>query len=130
MSDDKKNITEEQVTTPETAPETIEIVTEVATAHDDFDWDKSDKHSLPYDDAQIQAYLADYESTLSSVKENEIVKAKVSAMSSSDVVLDINYKSDGLISLSEFRDTPDLKVGDEVEAVSYTHLTLPTICSV
>ncbi len=95
----------------------IESVTQEipATAHDDFDWNSSDKHSLPYNEEEINKYLKDYESTLNSVLENEIVKAVVSAMSTSDVVLDINYKSDGLISLSEFRDIPELKVGDTVE---------------
>jgi small subunit ribosomal protein S1 len=54
--------------------------------------------------------------TLSNVVENEIISGRVSAISGGDVVLDINYKSDGLISLSEFRDTPRSgKQGDEVE---------------
>ncbi|MFK7934686.1 MAG: 30S ribosomal protein S1 [Saprospiraceae bacterium] len=84
------------------------------TAHDDFDWDAG-KDDLPYSDDQIKAYLEQYESTLSSVLENQIVKGTVTAIQSGDVVLDINYKSDGLVSTSEFRDTPDLKVGDQVD---------------
>jgi len=39
----------------------------------------------------------------------------VSSISGGDVVLDINYKSDGLVPMNEFRDTPDIKPGDEVE---------------
>jgi small subunit ribosomal protein S1 len=52
---------------------------------------------------------------MTAVWENEIVTGKVTSISDGDVVLDINYKSDGLVPLSEFRDTPDLDVGDEVE---------------
>jgi small subunit ribosomal protein S1 len=50
-----------------------------------------------------------------SVIENEIVKGRVTSINDGDVVLDINFKSDGLVSLSEFRDTPDLAVGDTVD---------------
>lgn len=85
------------------------------TAHDDFPWDKGNLHALPYTDEETQNYLAEYEQTLTSVLENEIVKAKVSTIHNGDVVLDINCKSDGLISLSEFRDLPDLKAGDYVD---------------
>ncbi|MEM1323819.1 MAG: 30S ribosomal protein S1 [Bacteroidota bacterium] len=85
------------------------------TPHDEFDWDLGNRHALPYSETEIKDYLNQYEATLTSVLENEIVKGKVSAISEGDVVLDINYKSDGLIPLSEFRDMPDLAVGDMVE---------------
>ena len=85
------------------------------TPHDDFPWDKGNLHALPYTEEETQTYLAEYEQTLTSVLENEIVKAKVSTIHNGDVVLDINCKSDGLISLSEFRDLPDLKAGDFVD---------------
>ncbi len=85
------------------------------TAHDDFPWDKGNLHALPYTEKETQDYLKEYEQTLTAVLENEIVKAKVSSIHNGDVVLDINCKSDGLISLSEFRDIPDLKAGDFVD---------------
>ncbi|KAA3637905.1 MAG: 30S ribosomal protein S1 [Bacteroidetes bacterium] len=93
----------------------VDKVEEVQTAHDDFDWSQSNKHVLPYSDDEIENYLKQYEATLNDVLEGEIVKAKVTSIDDGDVVLDINYKSDGLISLSEFRDNPDLTVGDEVD---------------
>ncbi|MGB1120868.1 MAG: 30S ribosomal protein S1, partial [Saprospiraceae bacterium] len=68
-----------------------------------------------YTQSEIDDYIETYESTLTSVAENEIVSGLVSAISDGDVVLDIGYKSDGLVSLSEFRDTPDLKPGDSVD---------------
>ncbi len=85
------------------------------TAHDDFDWSQTSKHVLAYTEAETQKYLEQYESTLSAVIEGEIVGGKVSEIHDGTILLDINFKSDGLISLSEFRDIPDLKVGDTVE---------------
>lgn len=85
------------------------------TAHDAFDWTISNKQGHSYSQDQVEKYLEQYDSTLNSVLENEIVKAKVTTISDGDVVLDINYKSDGLIPLSEFRDMPDLASGDTVE---------------
>ncbi len=88
---------------------------QLKSPHDDFDWSISKKHGLPYTESEIEAYLKQYESTLSAVMEGEIVAATVSAINSNDVVLDINYKSDGLLPVSEFRDFPDLKIGDKVD---------------
>ncbi|MCB0624309.1 MAG: S1 RNA-binding domain-containing protein, partial [Saprospiraceae bacterium] len=86
-----------------------------AGAHDDFDWSVSNKQSLPYSETEIETYLEQYESTLTKVAENEIVSGIVTGIQGGDVVLDINYKSDGLVPLSEFRDLPDLTVGDPIE---------------
>lgn len=130
MSDEKDLKTEEQE--PKNAPventedtsvdeisvtELVEdpIAKHLQTAHDDFDWTQTKKHGLPYSEKEIEDYLNQYESTLNALIENEIVKGSVSAINDGDVVLDIGFKSDGLISLSEFRDIPDLKVGDMVE---------------
>jgi small subunit ribosomal protein S1 len=84
-------------------------------AHDDFDWDTTNKSGLPYSESEIAKYTEEYDSTLTSVLENEIVKGRVTAIQGGDIVLDINFKSDGLVPTSEFRDTPDLGVGDYVE---------------
>ncbi len=92
-----------------------EEIAEANSAHDDFDWSKAAKHNLPYTEDETKAYREQYEATLSSVIENEIVKGVVSTINDRDVLLDINFKSDGLISLSEFRDLGELNVGDIVE---------------
>jgi small subunit ribosomal protein S1 len=94
----------------------LNIAEELASAgaHDDYDWGAA-SNSLPYSQDQIDSYLAEYESTMSAVLESEIVAGRVTSIQGGDVVLDINYKSDGLVSISEFRDTPDLKVGDYVD---------------
>jgi small subunit ribosomal protein S1 len=84
------------------------------TPHDEFDWSKGAKNKLAYTSEEIARYTSDYEKSLTTLDENIIVKGKVTSFSSGDVVLDINYKSDGLVSASEFRDMPDLKIGDVV----------------
>ncbi|HHJ49590.1 MAG TPA: 30S ribosomal protein S1 [Phaeodactylibacter sp.] len=84
--------------------------------HDDFDWENAGaSHVVNYTDEEYEKFLKEYESTFSHIQEGDIVKGKVTAIQDGDGVLDINYKSDGLVSLSEFRDLEDLKVGDEVE---------------
>ncbi|HOY07053.1 MAG TPA: 30S ribosomal protein S1 [Saprospiraceae bacterium] len=84
-------------------------------AHDDFNWAMDKRGAIAYTPADKATLLKQYDATLKSVTENEIIRGRVSAISGGDVVLDINYKSDGLIPLSEFRDTPGLVQGDEVE---------------
>jgi small subunit ribosomal protein S1 len=84
-------------------------------AHDDFNWSIDKRGTLHYPPAEHAAMLKEYDATLSNVVENEIITGRVSAISGGDVVLDINYKSDGLISLNEFRDIPGLQQGDQVE---------------
>jgi small subunit ribosomal protein S1 len=90
-------------------------VMETRSAHDDFDWSIGNRHTLNYTTSEIEDFLKDYEKSLGTLGESEIVSGVVSYIGSGDVVLDINYKSDGLVSLSEFRDTPDLKKGDTVK---------------
>jgi small subunit ribosomal protein S1 len=92
-----------------------EVVENSNTAHDDFDWSIGKRNTVKYEEADYKKYFDNYDNSLNSVAELEVVKGKVTAIHGGDVILDINYKSDGLVSLSEFRDTPDLKVGDYVE---------------
>ncbi len=126
MSEEKDQIPKEEVAvtavetsedlTPETiALEELKAKVEDTGPHYEFDWEGAGKHNLPYTEEEIANYLKDYDQSLSSVKQSEIVKGVVSVIHEGDVVLDINYKSDGLVSLSEFRDMPDLKVGDIVD---------------
>lgn len=115
--DNLENNNEEEVknTSEETVKETAVETTKPATAHDDFDWDRGVKGSLSYTDNELGHYTELYNETLNSLKEFEIVTATVVTITDSDVVLDLNYKSDGLVSTSEFRDMPNLAKGDQVE---------------
>ncbi|PHN03266.1 30S ribosomal protein S1 [Flavilitoribacter nigricans] len=92
-----------------------DVIDETPVLHDDFNWALSNKYGIAYTEDEKEQLLAQYDATLSSILENQIVSGKVTAINDGDVVLDINYKSDGLVSLSEFRDTPDLGVGDSVD---------------
>ena len=125
MSDEKNlDPQEEQVPTEkveETQQQEIAVAEDVAaevveqTAHDDFDWSLGKKNTLNYSEEQREKYLEEYDTALTSLKEYDIVEGVVISISDGDVVLDLNYKSNGLIPLSEFRDTPDLAVGDLVK---------------
>jgi small subunit ribosomal protein S1 len=85
------------------------------TAHDDFNWNITNKGGINYSAEESASFKDQYASTMNAVLENEIVKGFVTSINGGDVVLDINYKSDGLIPLSEFRDIPGLTVGDYVD---------------
>lgn len=85
------------------------------TPHDDFDWAITNKRGRTYPEEEKLKLQEQYDATLTAVLENEIVSGRVTSINSGDIVLDIGYKSDGLISLSEFRDMPELTIGDFVE---------------
>ena len=108
----------EETTSPEVVEEVKTGNPELANtntgAHDDFDWAITKQNKIEYSPEDTEKYIADYEKSLTSINDNEIVKGIVKSIRNGDVVLDINYKSDGIVSLSEFRDTPDLKKGDQV----------------
>lgn len=86
-----------------------------STAFDDFNWNMDKRGAILYSDAERAALLKSYDKALHQIEENQVIKGRVSSISGGDVVLDINYKSDGLIPVSEFRDTPNLAPGDDVE---------------
>jgi small subunit ribosomal protein S1 len=56
-----------------------------------------------------------YDKTLSTVSENEVVEGVVVSVSKREVVVNIGYKSDGIVNVNEFRYNPELKPGDKVE---------------
>ena len=83
----------------------------------DFDWsmDKAGFGNYSKDERTTLENL--YEQTLSTIAEKEIVKGTVVGFTEKEVVLNIGFKSDGLIARTEFRDMPELKVGDVVEVL-------------
>jgi len=80
---------------------------------DQFDWDAYEKDA-PYD-ADKEAIESQYNNTLSKVLENEVVEGVVVALNKREVLVNIGYKSEGVISINEFRYNPDLALGDKVE---------------
>ena len=84
---------------------------------EEFDWDAVDTKGFGegYSKKESQDLEALYDGTLNTITEGEVVKATVVSVNPRDVILNIGFKSDGLVSASEFRDIPDMKAGDEVE---------------
>jgi small subunit ribosomal protein S1 len=102
-----------------TATITAPVVDEVAaeTAHDDFDWNVDKRNVISYTAEEKEKYHSVYDNTFVQLNDGELIKGLVVGLTKTDVVLNIGFKSDGLISLNEFRDIPGLKVGDEVEVM-------------
>ncbi len=87
------------------------------SAHDDFDWSIDKRNVTVYSEDEKQKYDHVYENTFVAISDGELIKGTVVGVTKTDVVLNIGFKSDGLVSLNEFRDIPNLKVGDEVEVM-------------
>ena len=81
----------------------------------DFDWKSYGNSNDIYSMDQREDFIKQYDETLSTVAENEVVEGTVILMNKREVVINIGYKSEGVVSLNEFRYNPELKVGDKVE---------------
>jgi len=83
----------------------------------DFDWEKAEDKGFGtgYSTADRTRLEAMYDTTISPVQEKEVVKGVVVGITDREVILNIGFKSDGIVSFNEFRDLPGLKIGDEVE---------------
>ena len=81
---------------------------------EDFNWDAYENGETLSNVSKEDQEKA-YDNTLNKVGDHEVVDGTVIAMNKREVVVNIGYKSDGIIPLSEFRYNPDLKVGDTVE---------------
>jgi len=80
----------------------------------DFDWDAYESGSVATNVSKEDQQKA-YDGTLNNVSEHQVVDGKVTSIDKKEVIVNIGYKSDGVIPASEFRYNPDLKVGDTVE---------------
>ncbi|MCX7862890.1 MAG: 30S ribosomal protein S1 [Bacteroidales bacterium] len=85
-----------------------------------FDWDRIGKKDSVYKPEEKKQLEDLYAKTLSTIVENEVIEGTVVAMNKREVVVNIGYKSEGVISLNEFRYNPDLKIGDKVEVLVET----------
>ena len=79
----------------------------------DFDWDEFE-HGTQANISKQDLEKA-YDETLNKIQEHQVVEGTVIALDKKEVVVNIGYKSDGIIPASEFRYNPDLKIGDKVE---------------
>ncbi len=82
-----------------------------------FDWEAFDKKGFGegYSKNERESLLNLYSGTVATVNESEVVQGVVVGINDRDVILNIGFKSDGLVPLAEFKDTPNLKIGDTVD---------------
>ena len=119
---------EEQVVAPVRKEESMEAFVEEAPAIVDTTKKRKSNASVAVDKFDWDAFESDaeygvskeeveqmYSQTLSTVIENEVVEGTVVAVSKREVLVNIGYKSEGIISINEFRYNPELAVGDKVE---------------
>ena len=110
MSEEQKDL--QAIAAEKETKKTAPVTT--AEADENFDWDAY-ANDVVTPVSQKQELEEKYAGTLSQIAEREVVDGKVISMNKREVVVNIGYKSDGIISLNEFRYNPDLKVGDTVE---------------
>lgn len=97
------------ISQPQTTPQ--------ASAHDDFDWSVDKRNVASYSQEKREQLEKVYEGTFKDVADSELLNGTIVGLTKTDAIVNIGFKSDGLISLNEFRDMSDVKIGDEVEVI-------------
>jgi small subunit ribosomal protein S1 len=82
---------------------------------ENFDWETYAEGGESYSKENKEKLIESYTNTLSKISDKEVVTGVVTSMNKREVIVNIGYKSEGVVPMSEFRYNPDLKVGDEVE---------------
>ena len=98
---------------PEIVEEERTVRNNASIPVDEFDWDAFENDAIPEISKEEVENI--YKQTLSKIVENEIVEGTVTAITKREVIVNIGYKSEGVINISEFRYNPDLQLGDKVE---------------
>ena len=101
------------VETPEVKAETPKHKSNASVSNDSFNWDEFENETPSGVDRKATEDA--YNQTLSRISENEVVEGVVTAINKREVIVNIGYKSEGVISINEFRYNPELAVGDKVE---------------
>src|SRR6056300_1565226 len=84
---------------------------------ENFNWDKYEQGIERVDDSKLEEFETLVSANFVDTADEEVVVGKVVYLTEREAIIDINAKSEGVISLNEFRYNPDLKVGDEVEVL-------------
>ncbi|MAC95420.1 MAG: 30S ribosomal protein S1 [Flavobacteriales bacterium] len=103
---------QEEVEAPKTKEERQK---ELEDFRKEFDWSAIGKYDDKYSDAEQKEMEGMYEDTLTSIAEQDVIDGEVVSISPREVVVNIGYKSDGVISMSELKYREDLEIGDKVE---------------
>src|SRR6056297_1027794 len=109
MNEEEKNLEQDEVKKEE------EIQAASAPQTEEFDWDNYEKEIDGYSNEERQELEKLYDDTMSTIGENEVVDGTVVGITKREVLINIGYKSEGIVNANEFRYNPDLKVGDKVE---------------
>ncbi|MFZ4564566.1 MAG: S1 RNA-binding domain-containing protein, partial [Bacteroidales bacterium] len=81
----------------------------------DFDWDAIGKKHEIYSSDERKKLEETYDQTLRAIQDHEVIEGTVVTMTNREVIVNIGFKSDGVIQMNEFRYNPELKIGDKVE---------------
>ena len=84
------------------------------TAIEDFDWEGYEKGETAGEKSR-EELTRTYDESLNTIKDKDVIEGTIIALNKREAVVNIGYKSDGIIPMSEFRYNPDIKVGDVVE---------------
>ncbi len=84
------------------------------TAIEDFDWEAYEKGETAGEKSR-EELTRTYDESLNTIKDKDVIEGTIIALNKREAVVNIGYKSDGIIPMSEFRYNPDIKVGDVVE---------------
>ncbi len=104
---------EEKTVQEEVQVETPKHKSNASVSNDSFNWDEFENETPSGVDRKATEDA--YNQTLSRISENEVVEGVVTAINKREVIVNIGYKSEGVISINEFRYNPELAVGDKVE---------------
>jgi small subunit ribosomal protein S1 len=107
---------ESQVVKEPKKPKLFEIKNDYqAVIPEQFDWEAVGKKHQNYSASEKERLEKIYDKTLSSIVEHEVIEGSVVGMNNREVVVNIGFKSDAIVPVSEFRYNPSLKIGDPVE---------------
>ncbi|WP_298902747.1 30S ribosomal protein S1 [uncultured Psychroserpens sp.] len=99
------------------APQVSEAQANPEKFLEDFNWHNYEEGIDPVDDKQLEEFEKLVSENFVDTLDDEVVEGEVIHITDRDAIIDINAKSEGVISLNEFRYNPDLKVGDKVEVL-------------
>ena len=118
---------QEETPKAEVVAEVVEVIEEAPSAkkqpkkaekpagpNADFDWDAYEKGDVLSEKSHEELEKV-YDETLNAIKDHEVVEGTVISINKREVVVNVGFKSDGIVPTSEFRYNPELKVGDKVE---------------
>ena len=116
MAEEKQNVDVEETTAAPVKEET-QPQQDPKEFLENFDWDKYEEGIERVDDTKLKEFETLVEENFVDTADEEVVEGEVVHMTDREAIIDINAKSEGVISLNEFRYNPDLKVGDKVEVL-------------